>query len=162
MAQHNELGRLGEQFATCYLQLHGWEILEVDWHFGHIDIDIVAQKLGWLAFVEVKTRRSSAYEAPEEAVDQEKIQNLLKAANAFIKLHELENPYRFDIISLVGTAWPFEITHIKNAFNPIDYNTDLHYKRPPLARRSYYHNPPDDDTRPLISPGTDDPEPLLD
>lgn len=117
VAAHNELGRIGEEYAIRYLLLHGWHLLAKDWHAGHVDIDIVATKLGWIIFVEVKTRSSADYGAPEEAVDGEKETGLLRAAHAYLRFHKLDNPFRFDIISLTGTQEPFELRHIRNAFD---------------------------------------------
>lgn len=122
MALHNELGKLGETVAAEYLLMHGYHIMDVGWRIGHLELDIVAEKLGFLIIVEVKTRSSDTFEKPEEAVDKEKRERLLKAGNAYIKYHNLEMPCRFDIISVVGEGEPFRINHIRNAFD--DYNWD--------------------------------------
>ena len=42
MAEHNDLGKWGEQVAVDYLQRKGYEILERDWKSGHRDLDIIA------------------------------------------------------------------------------------------------------------------------
>ena len=48
MASHNELGKEGENAAVKYLLEKGYEIRHRNWHSGHRDLDIVAQKDGEL------------------------------------------------------------------------------------------------------------------
>ena len=42
MAEHNDLGKWGEDLAADYLQRKGYMILERDWKSGHRDLDIIA------------------------------------------------------------------------------------------------------------------------
>ena len=56
MAAHNELGKWGEDKASEFLQLNGYQIIERDWKSGRRDIDIVATNGTEVVFVEVKTR----------------------------------------------------------------------------------------------------------
>ena len=120
MAEHNDLGRMGEEAAARYLVLHGYHIRERNWRAGHRDLDIVAERRGMLVFVEVKTRQSHDYGEPEEAVDAEKIRNLLAAAHVYMRLHQLDMAIRFDVVSVVGSDGHFDITHIPDAFLPAD------------------------------------------
>ena len=53
MAEHNELGKLGEELAVEFLRKEGYEILETNWTFQKAEIDIIAQKENTLAVVEV-------------------------------------------------------------------------------------------------------------
>lgn len=119
MAQHNELGKIGEQIAARYLYQQGYTMLEKDYRVGHKDIDIIACKDGVVVFVEVKTRSSDRFGSPEEAVDKTKVRNLLSAANAYIRRKHITSPVRFDVIGVVGTEEPFQITHFAGAFNPL-------------------------------------------
>jgi putative endonuclease len=127
LADHNDLGRAGELAAAEYLIMKGYEIRERNWYCGHVDLDIIAERLGHLVFVEVKTRSSDVFEAPEEAVDLEKRRNLLKAGNAYILQKRLDEPYRFDIITLVGQPGHFRLRHIKDAFEGADWHDDQVY-----------------------------------
>jgi len=113
MAQHNELGRWGEGLAACYLRDKGYIIVQNDWKSVHRDIDFIARDGDTTVFVEVKTRRNNLYGEPEEAVDQEKLENLRRAVNHYIKSRRVDTPVRFDIVSITGTpeAMP-EIKHI--------------------------------------------------
>ena len=56
MAEHNELGKLGEELAENYLTKNGYTILDTNWVFQKAEIDIIAQKANILAIVEVKTQ----------------------------------------------------------------------------------------------------------
>ena len=59
MADHNELGREGEDEALLYLTQKGYTLLARNWRIGHLEIDIVAEWFGEIVFVEVKTRRDA-------------------------------------------------------------------------------------------------------
>ena len=56
MAEHNELGKAGENAAVAYLEEHGYLIRHRNWRKGHFELDIVAAKENELVIVEVKTR----------------------------------------------------------------------------------------------------------
>ncbi len=58
MAEHNELGKKGENLAVEFLQKEGYKILDRNWTFQKAEIDIIAQKDEILAVIEVKTRSS--------------------------------------------------------------------------------------------------------
>ena len=115
MAAHNELGRWGEDLAIDYLERKGYMILERDWKSGHRDIDIIARTEDEVVFVEVKTRRTSKFGAPYEAVDYHKLRNLQAAINHYIRYKRIDLNVRFDIISVVlhNTTEP-EIQHIED------------------------------------------------
>lgn len=118
MAQHNDLGHLGEAVAARHLILNGYSILARDWHCGHRDLDIVAAKDGTVVFVEVKTRTSTAFGSPEEAIDNHKVRSILAAAGAYVRKNRISSPVRFDVITVVGDKEPFEIRHIRDAISP--------------------------------------------
>ena len=124
MAEHNNTGKWGEQTAAAYLRRKGYTIREMDWHYGHRDIDIVAltEDMRTLVFVEVKTRTDSYFRRPEEAVDMQKIRNIALAANAYVKMNKVSGDMRFDIITVVGNGNRQEepvIEHWEAAFNPL-------------------------------------------
>ncbi len=116
MAEHNELGRLGEEMAAAYLQKQGYEILETNWVFQKAEIDIIAQKGGVLAVVEVKTRSTLDFGLPQDFVKPRKIQLLVKAINEYIIQNDLDTEVRFDIIAIHKNENGFETEHLENAF----------------------------------------------
>lgn len=122
MAEHNEVGKWGEEIAVKYLHKRGYTIRECDWRSGHRDIDIIAisPDQRFVVFIEVKTRTTDDVAAPEDAIDSRKIKNLGYAANAYVKLNQIVLDLRFDIITIVGNnqSEPL-IDHIEDAFNPM-------------------------------------------
>lgn len=116
MAEHNELGKFGEEVAVDFLQQKGYEILETNWTFQKAEVDIIAQKENILAVVEVKTRSSIEFGLPQDFVKPKKIQLLLKAVNEYVISNNLEVEVRFDIIAIHKDAKNFNIEHIEEAF----------------------------------------------
>ncbi len=116
MAEHNELGQLGEELAVEYLQKNGYAILETNWIFQKAEIDILAQKDNILAVVEVKTRSSIDFGLPQDFVKPKKIQLLVKAVNAYINEKDLDFEVRFDIIAINKKKQEFVIEHLTDAF----------------------------------------------
>lgn len=116
MAEHNELGKFGEEQAVAYLQQHGYDILETNWTFQKAEIDIIAQKGNRLAVVEVKTRSSIDYGLPQDFVKPKKIQLLVKAINEYVVSNDLDVEVRFDIIAVYKEGEHFKIEHLEDAF----------------------------------------------
>lgn len=120
MAQHNDLGQWGEEQAVRYLRSKGWYIRHRDWHYGHRDVDIVAidEDGSILLFVEVKTRSSDYWGQPEEAINLEKQNNIIRTANAYVRTFRMYHcEVRYDTISIIGTEEKgFQIRHTENAF----------------------------------------------
>ena len=116
MAEHNELGQLGEDLAVDFLQKNGYEILDRNWRFQKAEIDIIAQKKDVLAVVEVKTRSSLEFGLPQDFVKPKKIQLLVKAVNEYVIRKDLDVNVRFDIIAIHYTKQNIDIEHIEEAF----------------------------------------------
>ena len=113
---HIELGKWGEELAVAYLRDKGYAILERDWHSAHRDIDIIAQDQDCLVFIEVKARQNRMFAEPESAVNYHKLKNLRLAINHYIKYRKVDNPWRFDVITVVGMLGGTkpEIQHIQD------------------------------------------------
>ena len=116
MAYHNELGAIGEQLAANYLLKHGYTVLERNFIFQKAEIDIIAQKDSLLVIVEVKTRNSDFFGDPQSFVTPSKIKLLVKAANEYILMNNLDLEVRFDIIAILKNKHQENIEHIENAF----------------------------------------------
>jgi len=117
MADHNETGKQGETIAVEYLVKNGYTILEKNWHNHHQEIDIIATKGNDLAIVEVKCRKGVPLIEPFAAVNRNKQNLLIKAANAYILQKNIDMETRFDIISIT-LGDEVNIEHIENAFYP--------------------------------------------
>ncbi|URC13847.1 MULTISPECIES: YraN family protein [unclassified Flavobacterium] len=116
MAEHNELGKKGEDLAVEYLEQNGYKILDRNWTFQKAEIDIIAEKESILAIIEVKTRSTLDFGLPQDFVKPKKIQLLVKAVNAYINDREMDIEVRFDIIAIHKNKETFAIEHITDAF----------------------------------------------
>lgn len=117
MAEHNDLGKLGEELAVDFLKKNGYEILETNWTFQKAEVDIIALKAEVLAVVEVKTRSSLDYGLPQDFVKPKKIQLLVKAINEYVTQNELDVDVRFDIVAIHKENNEFILEHIEDAFH---------------------------------------------
>ncbi len=118
MAKHNALGDKGEQLAVEFLEKNSYLVLERNWRSGKSEIDIIAKQAHRLIFVEVKTRSSTYFGAPESAVTQRKQNQLVKGAIEYMHKVQHDSAIRFDIISIVIVKEQVEINHIEDAFFP--------------------------------------------
>jgi putative endonuclease len=116
MAEHNDLGKLGEELAVDFLEKNGYEILDTNWTYDKAEIDIIAKKETILAVVEVKTRSSLDFGLPQEFVKPKKIQLLVKAINEYVNQNDLDLEVRFDIVAIHKENPNFVIEHIEEAF----------------------------------------------
>lgn len=116
MAQHNELGRLGEKLAVKYLLKNNYKIVKQNYRYLKAEVDIIAKKENTFIAVEVKTRTSDYYENPQDAVNQKKIKLLVSAMNNFMEEKDLDAEVRFDIIAITKQQNNFAIEHIEDAF----------------------------------------------
>lgn len=116
MAQHNELGKKGEQLAVDFLMENGYEIVERNYRFNKAEVDVIAQKEEVLAIVEVKTRSTTDFGNPQDFVKPKQIQRLVKAVDEYVQVNGLDVEVRFDIIAIVKEGKGFKIEHLENAF----------------------------------------------
>ena len=116
MAQHNELGKIGEQLAIDFLIKNDYKILEKNYRFLKAEVDIIAQKEEVLAAVEVKTRTSDYFGNPQDFVNPKKIKLLLSAIDNYVVERDLDVEVRFDIIAIIQNKNETKIEHLKDAF----------------------------------------------
>ncbi len=119
-AREKELGAWGEETAARYLRLRGWHIVERNYTVRQGEVDLIAERRGILAFVEVKLRKNEDYAEAREFVTEAKQRRVLTAAALYLAAHETEAQPRFDVIEIYApagekTRFP-KINHIENAF----------------------------------------------
>ena len=113
-----EWGRLGEKITIEYLARKGYPITETNWRCGNrLEVDIISQQGDEMVFVEVKTRNGK-YNSAEDAIDEKKIKQIIKAANTYLKMQERSYDARFDVALIEGSPSDYEFTYIENAFIP--------------------------------------------
>jgi putative endonuclease len=79
------LGERGELIAARWLERSGWRVLGRRFRNGHRDIDLVVERSGTVAFVEVKARRGEAFGGPLAAVNWRKRRELVRSAHVWIE-----------------------------------------------------------------------------
>lgn len=123
MRVKDAVGRYGEQVAAAHLEAAGMVILDRNWRCREGEIDLVAQDGSEIVFVEVKTRSSTAFGAPAEAVDRAKSARIRQLALRWLLARrEAHGPanwsaLRFDVVAVIRTsgAGP-DVSHLRGAF----------------------------------------------
>ena len=116
MAQHNELGKKGEQLASNFLLKNNYKILEKNYRYLKAEVDIIAQKNEVLVAVEVKTRTSAYFGNPQDFISRKKIKLLTSAMDFYVTNNDLNVEVRFDIIAIITNKKERKIEHLKDAF----------------------------------------------
>lgn len=120
--KHNtgRIGKRGEDAAAVYLAERGHTILERNWRYGHLEIDIITLDSDGLHFVEVKSRFAPAGNGPEEGVTALKQRRVAKAAAAYISRRGIcGQECRFDIVAITFEDCGINIRYFPDAFIPV-------------------------------------------
>lgn len=114
---NKKVGNYGEGVSRKYLINKGYSILKCNYRTKFGEIDIIARNENCVVFVEVKTRSSSVFGMPREAVTHRKQQILYKLAQHYLVYNDLgDKDVRFDVIEVRKYRSGYEIEHIENAF----------------------------------------------
>jgi putative endonuclease len=112
-----ELGAQGEAIAMAFLKRNRYKILCTNYRCVFGEIDIVAEHKKTLCFIEVKTRRTAAYGAPQEAVSARKQQTMGRVALHFLQRFHLEDrAARFDVMAIRLAPGGYSLDVITDAF----------------------------------------------
>lgn len=85
---------------------------------GHRDIDLVVERDGTVAFIEVKARKGAEFGGPVQAVNYRKRKQLERSAMVWIDRHGQEaESYRFDVVGVLLNGAEVRICHVENAFS---------------------------------------------
>lgn len=112
------LGQWGEKVAALHLEAQGLAILERNWRCRDGEIDLIARDGETIVFVEVKTRRSRDFGAPEEALTSHKAAKLMQLGQQYMADRELDDvDWRIDLVAveLDGNGKLLRCDHIPNA-----------------------------------------------
>jgi len=113
-----EQGRSGEDIALNYLRKQGYKIIERNYRCRYGEIDLIARDGKTLVFVEVKSRRSTAFGAPEEAVGTAKQKKISTVALWYLEEKNIHNrDARFDVVSVMSTGQEQKVELIRDAFD---------------------------------------------
>lgn len=117
------IGTKGEQLAADFLSAKGYRIVQRNYFAFKVEIDLIAldESTNQIVFIEVKTLRNDFFQQPYEEVNLKKQRNIIKAADTYLRRHDIDKEARFDVVSIVlkPDAEP-EINHIISAFCAID------------------------------------------
>ncbi len=116
MAEHNLLGIKGEDLAVEYLKDKGHKIIERNWRFSGYEVDIISEHQEFIVFVEVKTRSTSHWGNPEEAIGKQRMRRMINGASNYLKLNNIDRPARFDIVAIIVSGEEKEIEYFEDAF----------------------------------------------
>ncbi len=115
-------GHYGEEVAVAYLKQKGYSIVERNYRKRFGEIDIIAENGETVVFVEVKTRRSTRYGSPFDAVDDRKQKKMSRVALAYLNSRKLfDKLARFDVVAvMLRDGSPPEIEIVQDAFEIYD------------------------------------------
>jgi putative endonuclease len=112
------VGRWGEAAAARYLESQGWRIVARRFRVRGGEIDLVAEKGGIVAFVEVKTRAAGALDDGAEAVGMAKRRRVARAAGMFlVRQGWTDRPCRFDLVQVRLGPGAAQVRHLPGAFD---------------------------------------------
>lgn len=118
MAAKDELGRRGEDVAVRYLEDRGLVVLDRNWRCRDGELDVVAADAGRLVVCEVKTRSSTRFGEPAEAVTGRKANRIRRLANLWLAAHQVRwCEVRFDVCAvLIEHGGPPTVHYYEAAF----------------------------------------------
>lgn len=124
MKRYNKnVGDFGEDAAVEFLESKGYKVVKRNYSCRFGEIDIVALDGNCLVFVEVKTRTTSRYGAPENAVNYWKRKHLYLSARCYIDQFRMQEYFsRFDVVEVFAKSddnnlCTDKINIIRNAFS---------------------------------------------
>jgi len=109
-------GAAGEKIAAQHLQRLGCRIIARNWRSRLGEVDIICEDRDTLVFVEVKAAHRLSALPPEDRVNQRKRHKLLTLAQHYLKVHHMDCPVRFDVVSVWLENETPQVRHVKNAF----------------------------------------------
>jgi putative endonuclease len=111
------LGNHGEDLAAAALKKQGYKILERNYVTPLGEIDLIARQGKTLVIIEVKTRKSTRFGSPQEAVSVAKQTKLRRLADYYMKdKHLIDTPVRFDVVAITLSDAGPQIEIIASAF----------------------------------------------
>lgn len=109
-----EIGRQGESLAADFLFAQGFVLTARNWRCRMGEIDLIMEREGKVHFIEVKTRRTTTFGYPEEAVSYAKRCRWFRAIEAWLQAHPRIQVYQADVISIFLEASGPKIEWIEN------------------------------------------------
>ena len=113
-------GAWGESLAADYLRKKHYKLVATGYHCRYGEIDLIVRDKRYLAFVEVKLRKSDRFAKAYEYVDKKKQDKIRTTAEMYLSEHPTQLQPRFDIIEIYApdglTTVSPKITHLEGVF----------------------------------------------
>lgn len=114
MAKKDDVGRWGEGFARAWLTERGWDIIDTNWRCANGEVDIVATRENDLVFIEVKTRTSTSFGHPVEAISATKLARMRRVAGAWLASHPgYRGRIRLDVLGILRGVGAPVVEHVE-------------------------------------------------
>lgn len=117
MAEHNILGKRGEDIAIKWLQDNDFKVIDRNWRYGRNELDVVCMHNGVVVIVEIKSR-SAVVDFPEELLPLKKRRSIVRLGAKWLALHKISAELRFDL--LVVEMGSLEVSYYKDAIMVYD------------------------------------------
>jgi len=116
MSTHQELGRAGEAAVAEWYERRGAVVVDRNWRCRLGELDLVVVDGRCVVFCEVKTRRSTRYGSPFDAVGRDKQRRLRRLAGEWLRVHDVAaTEIRIDVAAVMSTGDGFEIDVVADA-----------------------------------------------
>lgn len=109
-------GVRGELLAEQFLKEKGYRTIQKNFRIQGGEIDLITQKEDVIIFFEVKTRTSSTFGLPEDAMNHHKRRKLLRTMYAYLCDHPAKK-WRFDLLALDIKSKVAYIKHYQDIFS---------------------------------------------
>jgi putative endonuclease len=108
MFSSTSFGRAGEERIASLLVTEGWSILERNYRAGRGEIDIIAERDGLIAFIEVKHWRALDCSALEKALNSDKTRRIIETSKIYLSMYRKykNRRIRYDVIFLFRDGIP--------------------------------------------------------
>lgn len=114
---NSKTGNRGEDMSVKWLLEKGFTVIERNWRFKHLEVDVIASKGNKLHFFEIKTRTTDKYGHPEESIGKKKMQHMRKAAEEYQYQHPQWIFLQIDVLAIkMYPGQAQEIFYIEDVF----------------------------------------------
>jgi putative endonuclease len=105
MQAKDAVGRYGEDVAAAHVREAGWVVLDRNWRGEGGELDLVALDGSELVAIEVKTRRSTTFGHPAEAVTARKLARVRRLTAQWLQAHDIHpESVRIDVMAVLVTG----------------------------------------------------------
>lgn len=109
-------GLIGESIAKAFLEKKGYKIIEQNLRTKYSEMDLIAKKNNALVFVEVRTKTNERFGSPEQTINKDKINRLIRSAHAYNAFNKYSGKFQIDAICIIlnPDTSPKRITHYES------------------------------------------------